>query len=90
MNRTPLMIHGMTIETVKRYIKTKERIEIIIDRIHTIADLMSMLRHVEDASINHITAAWIGDRIKTDALTILDHLDNDFAFIRNEDIEELD
>ncbi len=90
MNRIPCMIHGMTIETARRYITAKERIEIIVDRIHTIGDLMSMLKHAEDASINHLTAAWIGNRIKTDALMILNHLDNDFAYIRSEDIEEFE
>ena len=58
------------------YAKLCEKIETITDRIHAIGDLMSLLKDAEEASISHLTAAWIGNRIKTDALKIISLLDN--------------
>jgi hypothetical protein len=64
-----------------------KEIEILADNIHSIGDLMSLLIHAEDASINHLTAAWIGNRIKIDALKIISLLDNALGCYRNEDDE---
>jgi hypothetical protein len=58
------------------YVKLCKQIETITDRIHSIGDLMSLLKDAEDANICHLTAAWIGNQIKTDALMIVNLLDN--------------
>ena len=63
-------------QTPDNHLKLKEKIEPLIDEIHAIADLMSLLKNTDPAAINHLTAAWIGNRIKTDALMILTHLEN--------------
>ena len=62
-------------QTPDNYLKLRQKIEPLIDEIHAIADLMSLL-NTDPAAINHLTAAWIGNRIKTDALQILTHLEN--------------
>ncbi len=84
------LIHGMHKETAKRYFQVREEIEIIVDRVHTIGDLMSLLRHADCATINHLTASWIGTRLKKDILKILNHLDNDFVYITRDDLEKFD
>ncbi len=74
------LIKGMTVETAMRYIKVRKEIEIIIDRIHTLGDLISMDKDT----------ALIGQRIKSDAILILRCLDICFIHITPEDLKELD
>lgn len=79
----------MTPETAKRYVKVRQDIEILVDRIHAIGNLMSLLKDANGAVIDHLTAAWIGSRIKTDVLMILSLLD-DFAYIQLDEVKEID
>ena len=83
---SPTTPHGMNKEIAGKYIKVRNQIETLVDEIHAIADLMSLLNQADPVAINHITAAWIGNKIKADALQILTHLDNDFIDLGPEDL----
>ena len=74
------LIKGMTVETAKRYVKVRKEIEIIIDRIHTFGELVSMDKDT----------ALIGQRIESDAILILRCLDICFIHFTPEDLKELD
>ena len=77
------MINGMDIDTAQRYIKAIEQIEKIVDKIHCLAYMMSLLCEIEEGQVNikPFCVGYLGKMIATDVLRITEHLDNDFVSI---------
>ena len=77
------MINGMDIETARRYVKAIEKIEEIVDKIHCLAYMMSLLCEMEEGQvqIKPFCVGYLGKMIATDVLRITEHLDNDFVSI---------
>lgn len=75
------MIKGMDIETARRYIRTIEAIEEIVDIIHAIAYLMSTFSGIDDDDIQlkPSVIGYLGKRIAEDVLRITELLDDNFA-----------
>ena len=75
------MLNGMEKETARRYIKVLEKIEDIVDKIHAVAYLMSLLCELEEgqADIRPFTIGCLGKMIAQDVLLITSLLENDFA-----------
>jgi hypothetical protein len=59
------MIHGMNVDIARRYIKTIEEIEKIVDKIHAVAYLMSVFSEIEDGAIEikPSVVGYLGKRI---------------------------
>jgi hypothetical protein len=74
------MIHGMNVDIARRYIKTIEEIEKIVDKIHAVAYLMSVFSEIEDGAIEikPSVVGYLGKRIANDVLRITELLDDHF------------
>jgi hypothetical protein len=77
------MINGMNMETARRYVLVMDQIEKIVDKIHALAYMMSLLCEIEEGQV-HIKpfcVGYFGKMIATDVLRITEYLDNDFVSI---------
>jgi uncharacterized protein Yka (UPF0111/DUF47 family) len=74
------MIHGMSIDTARRYIKIMEEIEKIVDKIHAVAYLMSAFSDIEEGTIEikASVVGYLGKKIANDILKITSLLDDGF------------
>jgi hypothetical protein len=79
--QTNPLIYGMDINTARRYLAVMDKINGIADRIHALADIMSLLQEIPEGEvrIKPRTIGYIGKMITTDVLWMISHLDNDFA-----------
>jgi uncharacterized protein Yka (UPF0111/DUF47 family) len=75
-----IMIHGMSVDTARRYIKTIEEIEKIVDKIHAIAYLMGAFSEIEEGAIEikSSVVGYLGKKIANDVLKIIELLDDHF------------
>ncbi|MDY7035044.1 MAG: hypothetical protein SV375_02605 [Thermodesulfobacteriota bacterium] len=92
--KTELMIHGMEKNTARQYLAVMDKISDIADRIHALADIMSMFLEIAEGEvqIKPRTVGYIGKMITTDVMWMVSYLDNDFAsssdielFLKNTD-----
>ncbi|MCP3923429.1 MAG: hypothetical protein GY714_12695 [Desulfobacterales bacterium] len=74
------LIKGMTVEAAKRYFKVRKELDLIINRIHTFGELISMDKDTEQ----------IGSRIKSDSVLILRMLDVHFVYLTDIDFNGLE
>ena len=74
------MIHGMSVDTARRYIQAINKIEKIVDNIHAIAYLMGVFSEIEDGvlEIKPTVVGHLGKKIANDVLKITSLLDDDF------------
>ena len=74
------MIHGMSVDIARRYIKTIEEIEKIVDKIYTVAYLMSAFSDIEEGAIEikSSVVGYLGKKIANDVLKITSLLDDGF------------
>ena len=74
------MIHGMSVDTARRYIQVINEIEKIVDKIHAIAYLMGVFSEIEDGvlEIKPTVVGHLGKMIANDVLKITSLLDDDF------------
>ncbi len=70
----------MTVEAAKRYFKVRKELDLIINRIHTFGELISMNKDTEQ----------IGNRIKADSVLILRMLDVHFVYLTDIDFSGLE
>ena len=77
------MINGMDIETARRYVEAMDQIENIVDKIHCLAYMMSLLCEIEEGQveIKPFCVGYLGKMIADDVLRITECLDNEFASI---------
>ncbi len=77
------MINGMEIETARRYIKVMDQIEEIVDKIHALAYMMSLLCEIEEGQVDikPFCVGYFGKMISHDVLFITSLLENDFVSI---------
>jgi len=75
------MIKGMEIETARRYVKTRHRVDDLVERIYTSAYTLSLLFDLpqEQININSHAIGYLGKMIADDVLKIIEHLDDHFA-----------
>jgi hypothetical protein len=74
------MIHGMSVDIARRYIKTIEEIEKIVDKIHAIAYLMGAFSDIEDGvvEIKPTVVGYLGKHMAHEVLRITEILDDHF------------
>jgi hypothetical protein len=74
------MIHGMSVDIARRYIKTIEEIEKIVEKIHAVASLMGAFTDIEDdvIEIKSSVVGYLGKKIANDVLRITELLDDHF------------
>jgi hypothetical protein len=74
------MIHGMSVDTARRYIKVMDEIEKIADKIHAVAYLMSAFSDIEEGAIEikSSVVGYLGKKIANDILKITSLLDDGF------------
>jgi hypothetical protein len=74
------MIHGMSIDTARRYIKVMEEIEKIVDKIHAVAYLMGVFSDIEDGvvEIKPTVVGYLGKQMAHEVLRITETLDDHF------------
>jgi ABC-type uncharacterized transport system YnjBCD ATPase subunit len=79
--QTNPLIYGMDINTARRYLAVMDKINGIADRIHALADIMSLLLEIPEGEvqIKPQTIGYISKMIATDIMWMVSHLDNDFA-----------
>ena len=76
------MINGMNIETARRYLETRDKLDIIIDRIYAIAYLQSLLDDpIDEMKIDSLPLGKIGKVIAQNILKINETLDEFESFI---------
>ena len=77
------MINGMDIETARRYVEAMDQIDKIVDKVHALAYMMSLLCEIEEGQVDikPFCVGYLGKMIATDVLRITEHLDNDFVSI---------
>ena len=75
------MIKGMDLELARRYVKVMDQIEKIVDNIHAIAYIMSLLCELDEgqAHIRPYPIGYLGKMIANDVLWITSILENDFV-----------
>ena len=75
------MIDQMSPEAARKYFKVRISIEELVDRIHAIADLMSMFIELDEGAvtIKPRTLGVLGKIMATDVIWITSKLDNEFV-----------
>jgi hypothetical protein len=75
------MIHGMSVDTARRYIETVDEINTIVDKIYAIAYMISLLSVIEEGSIDIKPDAvgYLGKEIAHEVVRISELLDDHFA-----------
>ena len=74
------MIHGMSVDTARRYIKTADEINKIVSKIHALAYMIGIFSEVEHGAIdiNPDSVGFLGKEIANDVLRISEILDDYF------------
>jgi len=75
------MIHGMSVDTARRYIETVDEINAIVDKIYAIASMISVLSVIEEGSVDIKPDAvgYLGKEIAHEVVRISELLDDHFA-----------
>jgi len=74
------MIHGMSVDTARRYIETIDEIGKIVDKIHAIAYMISVFSVIEDGAIEIKPDAvgFLGKEMAHEVVRITELLDDHF------------
>ncbi|MCP4717127.1 MAG: hypothetical protein GY868_18525 [Deltaproteobacteria bacterium] len=77
------MIHGMKIKTARRYVTAIKQIDQHVDRIHALADILSLLINLDDERIwiDPRSLGCIGQTLATEVLRITERLDDEFVSV---------
>ena len=75
------MVKGMDIETACYYLKVRDKVDDLIEKIYASAYIMSLLFDLpqEHIRINSHAIGYLGKMIADDVLRITEHLDDDFV-----------
>ena len=74
------MIHGMSVETARRYVKTVDEINNIVNKVYSLAYMISVFSVVEHGAIdiNPDALGYLGKEISNEVIRISEILDDHF------------
>lgn len=74
------MIHGMSVETARRYVKTVDEINNIVNKVYSLAYMISVFTVVEHGAIdiNPDALGFLGKEISNEVIRISEILDDHF------------
>jgi hypothetical protein len=75
------MIHGMSVETARRYVKCVDEINVIVNKIHSLAYMIGVFSVVEHGviDINPDVLGYLGQEIAHEVIRISEILDDHFV-----------
>ncbi len=83
------MIHGMNLETAKRYVETVDKINEIVNRVYALSYMVSVFSVIEPGTmdINPDAVGFLGKEISNDVIRISEILDDHFISVAGVSLE---
>ena len=77
----PKLYYGMNIETARKYVEIRHKIDKLVDRIYAFSDISATIQDLHLNDFDPSSICFVAGLIKTDIMKINECLDDDFCSI---------